>query len=163
MTAKNREGLISFITWMRSGGCEVDVRRRGPTTETLDHPFKCFTAAMDLETLAWLKLLIFTGKELAFEFICYVFEYWSLLSTSTLRPLMWWMRPGLPRFFFFALFRFHVLYWMQTEEQKKNRGGLETRLNPTIKPSTEVGAAALGNYMCSVLWSLPIFTYNMQP
>ena len=48
-TAKNREGLISCIAWMMSGGCKVDVERRGPTTEknALDHLFKCSTTALD--------------------------------------------------------------------------------------------------------------------
>ena len=74
-----------------------------------------------LQTLAWSKLLILTGKKLAFKFSTYIFEYWPLPPSSTSHPLTWWMLPSLSPFA--PIFCSHVLLWTQTE--CKTGGGLE--------------------------------------
>ena len=84
--AKSGEGLWAFITWMTSGGREVDggggaklpKQYTGSSVQVLYCSF-------GLQMLAWSKLLILTGKKLAFKFSAYIFEYWPLPPLRTPR------------------------------------------------------------------------------
>ena len=64
-----------------------------------------------LQMLAWSKLhvLVLTSKKLAFNFS--TMNIGPSIPTSTSRPLMWWMLPGLPRFLRWS----RVLLWTQKE------------------------------------------------
>ena len=115
--SKNGKGLVSFITWMTSGGRKVDARLKGKGTNhknnALDYPFKCSTAVLDLRR--W------CGQNYSLlEFIHYRFEYWPLpyilpRSTRVINET----RPS-P---FFAVFCF-----VNTNRRTKNGGGLGTGL-----------------------------------
>ena len=52
----------------RGGGAQLPKQRTGPSVRVLHHVF-------GLQTLAWWKLLVLTGKKLALKFSAYVFEY----------------------------------------------------------------------------------------
>ena len=109
---KNGEDLVSSITCVMSGGHENDVRGRGPTAKTTHWITR--SSALP-QTLAWSKLLTFTGKKLALGVSS--LHIWMLASPATSTDVTHVMdetRPSL----FFTLFRFRVLYWMQTEKQK---------------------------------------------
>ena len=99
-------------------------REEGPNHKhnALVHLFKRSTAVLDVKTLAWSKLLIFTSKKIALRVYSYIVEYWLLPLTSLSRPprihLMSYMTDETRPSRFFVLFHFHVLYWTQTEEQK---------------------------------------------
>ena len=123
MEAKDNggEGLVSFMMWVTSGGCEVDgdqlqKQHTGSSIQAL-YP------SSGLKTLAWSKLLAFTGKKLAFGVYSLhtgPSPYIHPASTHVMNET----RPSL----FFAVFRFvYILYWTQTIKQK-NGGGLGTRL-----------------------------------
>ena len=129
---KNGEGLGAFITWMTSGEHEVDVGgggdqlaelHTGSSVQALYHVF-------GLQTLAWSKLLVLTGKKLAFKFSTYIFECRPLPPCPPRIHLAstWWMFPGLPHFS--PVFHSHVLLWTQTEGE--NGRVLGTRLSPVI-------------------------------
>ena len=79
--------LGAFITWMTSGGCEVDIGGEGPTAKTTHRTVRALYRIFELQTLAWWKLLVLTSKKLAFKFSTYIFEYWPfppyLQLTST--------------------------------------------------------------------------------
>ena len=77
--AKSGEGLWAFITWMTSGGREVD----GGGGAKLPKQYtgssvRVLYCSFGLQMLAWSKLLILTGKKLAFKFSAYIFEYQPL-------------------------------------------------------------------------------------
>ena len=117
---------------MTSGGRQVDVvvgggqlpmQRTGSSVRVLYHSF-------GLQTSAWSKLLVLTGKKLAFKFSTLLI----ILSITPPPPhhqpriyltlFPWWMLPGLPRFS--LLFCSRVLLWTQTIG--RNGEGLGTRL-----------------------------------
>ena len=105
-TAKNGEGLVSFIMWVTSGGHEVDIRGRGPTAKKYTGSFiQVLYRSSGLKTLAWSKLLTFTGKKLTFG--VYLLHIWI---SSTPRPLTWWMRPG------------RFVYYTECKPNNKKRG-----------------------------------------
>ena len=100
---------------------------RGPTAKTTHRTNRlsalpCYRGP---DPLAWWKLLVLTGKKLAFKFSMYIFEYRAPPPLRPPRPLAWWMLPGLPRFS--PVFRSRVLLWTQTEG--KNGGGLENKVS----------------------------------
>ena len=66
---KNGEGLGAFITWMMSGGWEVEIEGWGQTAKTTH----CIIHSLGLQTLAWSKRPIMTNKKLAFEFSEYIY------------------------------------------------------------------------------------------
>ena len=126
-TAKNEEGLVSFITWMASSGRKVDVGRRGPTAKTT-HWIVFLSALLQfwtwegtesgLKLLVWLKLFVFTNKKLAFW--VYLIHIWIsapppyiyLMSTRVMNEI----RPS-P---FFTMSSASVYYAEhQLEEQTK--------------------------------------------
>ena len=118
-----RSGSIHHVndvrwTWGRHGreGVQLPKQHTGSSVQMLYHSF-------GLQTLAWMKLLVTTGKKLTFKFSTYIFEYWPLptyihlVSTHVMNA----PRPSL----FFAAFRSHILLWIQ---KVKTRGGLGMRL-----------------------------------
>ena len=88
---------------MTSDGHEMDIEGEGPN-------------------LALLKLLVLTGKKLAFKFSTYIFEYQSLPTYihCTLTHVMNAPRP--------SLFFTGILPLCTTVTEGKNRGGLGMRL-----------------------------------
>ena len=110
-TPKNNDRLGSFIIWMMSSGCKVDVGGEGAMQPQKQHTglsvgVLCHSSGLQM-LAAWSKLFILTSKKLAFGLV------WNICPsppTSILRPLTWWMSPGLLLFF-----SIHI----QTEEQKK--------------------------------------------
>ena len=79
--------------------------------------------------LVWSKLLVFTGKKLAFR----VFFFNTYLNigpspTSTLRPPPWWMRPGLPSY---SLCLPLLCIILDANWRTKTGGGLGMRLGLT--------------------------------
>ena len=118
---KRKAGSIHHVndirwTWGGGGGPQLPNQRTGPSVRVLCSVF-------GLQTLAWRKLLVLTGKKLTFKFSTYIFEYRPLPPTSTLVSTYVMNAPRPSRF----LPVFHVLLWMETEG--KNGGGLGTRLN----------------------------------
>ena len=110
-TAQNGEGLVSFIMWVTSG----DQPQKQCTGSFIQVHYR----SSGHKTLAWSKLLTFTGKKLTFG--VYSLHFWI---SSTPRPLMWWMRPGLPCFSLSS-----ALYIiLNANRTTKNRGGLGMRL-----------------------------------
>ena len=112
---KNRESLASShhhvnnIRWT-----EVDIGREGPTTKTMHWIIRLSSLPQFWTSDVSSKLPALASKKLAFKLSS--FEYQPLpLPTSTLRPLTWWTQA----FPIFAVLCFRVLYWMQTDEQKK--------------------------------------------
>ena len=94
-SAKNGEGLGAFITWMTSGGCEVDMGGGGvggrvqlPKQHTR-LSVRVLYRSFELQTLASSKLLVLIGKKHAFKFSMYIFEC-LLVSTHMNAP-----RPSL--------------------------------------------------------------------
>ena len=62
--------------WVTSGGREVDMGGRGPTAKTMHRTVRLSALPhFGLQTLVWWKLLVLTGKKLAFKFSTYIFEY----------------------------------------------------------------------------------------
>ena len=59
--------------------CEVDMGegrgegRGQPQNNALDHSFKALPRSSGLQVLVWLKLLLSTGKKLAFQLSVYIF------------------------------------------------------------------------------------------
>ena len=105
---QNREGLGAFITWMTSGGRGTDVGvGRGPMPR---QSVRALHRVFGIQTLAWRKLLVLTGKKLVFKLVRTYLNISSSLPMSTSCPLTWWMLPGLPIFR-----RSRVLLWMQTK------------------------------------------------
>ena len=91
--------------WLMSGGCDscqVDVRwtwEEGQLAKQCTGPsIRALYSSIGVQTLAWSKLLVLTGKKLAFKFSTYIFQYQPLPPMSTSCPFMWWMLPGLPHF-----------------------------------------------------------------
>ena len=139
-STKNREGLVSSITWVTSGGCDNDVRGRGLTArsrknryewviihETWKVQSKSTLSSSDCTTMILTML-----RSNSHECVHGCYTGWSpppyIIIASTLRPpdvthVMDETRPSL----FFALFHFRVLYWTQTEEQKRGRPGNKAR------------------------------------
>ena len=142
---RGRPGLIhhvSDVRWTR-GGRKNDVRGRGPTA----HPSKnCYEWVLIHETWPVQRvqskntisssdcttMLLTTLWSSYHECVHGRYTGWSpppyVIFTSNSRPpdvthVMNETRPS-P---FFALFRFHVLYWMQTKEIKWGRSGNEAR------------------------------------
>ena len=121
--AKNWEGLEAFITWMTSGGCNVDVGGRGPTAKTT-HKIICLSTSPCFQTpdLSVMETIRLDRKETHFQYVYFWIlvlpPYVHLTSTHVMN-----MFSGLPCFNFSPIFQL----WMQTEG--KNGGGLGTRLN----------------------------------
>ena len=66
---QGRPGLIHHMSDVRwtQGGRENDVKGRGPTTKQRTGSYiQALYRSCGLKTLAWSKLLAFTGKKLAF-------------------------------------------------------------------------------------------------
>ena len=59
----------------RVSECEVDMGEgRGQRqNNALDHSFKALPRSSGLQVLVWLKLLLLTGKKLAFQLRVYIF------------------------------------------------------------------------------------------
>ena len=116
-TCENGEGLGVFIMWMMSGGQEVDKRwtwgggevdvgGRGLTTKTMHWIIHSNALPQfELQTLAWTKLLVLTGKKLSFKFQCV--HIW-ILALPLHVHLAWWMLPGLH---FFTGLPLHYCEW----------------------------------------------------
>ena len=66
---------VNDVRWTQDGhrgrGAQLPKWRTGPSVRVLYRVFR-------LQTLALLKLLVLTGKKLAFKFSMYIFKYWSL-------------------------------------------------------------------------------------
>ena len=127
-STKNGEGLGIPITWMTSGGCEVDVGGRGShSNNVLDFIIECSNDSQD----SWGS----QGRQHSTSLVrnslyCSLHTSWLMGNaplTSTLRPPDVIHVIDVPRPSpFFTLFRFCVLYW--TKPKNKKRGGLGTRL-----------------------------------
>ena len=108
-----RPGLIHHmnnVRWMQGGH-----RKEGPSRKdnTLDYPFKRSTVVLDLRCWCGQNYSSSPVRNLLSSLFV---EYRPLPPTSTSCSLTWWMRPGLLCFSLF--FRFRVIYWTQSKEQK---------------------------------------------
>ena len=138
-SAKNGEGLGTPITWMTSGGQEVDVGgmvpdykygRNKPESEFLtgqaEYSWSC-------ERLV--SCLMVERSMMKSSTLFHIVECGPYPPMSTLRPPDIIHVIGVPRPSpFFALFGFHVLYLMQTEEKKWGRPGNEATKGYTKSP-----------------------------
>ena len=104
-----------------------DIRLEGEEpncqNDAQDNLFKRSTVFYRLQTLALLKLLVLTGKKLAFKFGTYIFEYRSLPYLHPLHINSYVMNAPRPSPFFTG---FPLLCITVTEG--KNEGGLGMRL-----------------------------------
>ena len=54
----------------------------GGVAQPQKHLFQAFNCSSGLQMLAWLKLLVLTGKKLAFELSSYIFSYILILNIA---------------------------------------------------------------------------------
>ena len=107
-------------TWggCRGWGAQLPKQRTGPSVWALYHTFR-------LQTLAWWKLLVLSGKKLAFKFSTYIFEYRPLppyvhlASTHVMNA----SRPSL----FFAGIPLPCIIENANRRPKRDRPGTEAR------------------------------------
>ena len=116
---RGRPGLIhhmSDVMWMQ-GGRENDVRGgdQPQKQHTGSYIQALYHSSDDSRYFTWSKLLAFTSKKLALG--VYSLHIWTSASPATSIDVTHVMDEtrSSP---FFTLFRFRVLCWTQTEEQK---------------------------------------------
>ena len=122
---KNGETLGTPFMWMTSGGCEVDIGRALPV-------FKLVCNKQVLYHLSWVLSILWMSGVLVIvgvlvDEIQYVIWMWTSLSpyvhlASTSHHSCDRCSQAFP---VFHHFRCCVLYWMQTEEQKRGSPGNE--------------------------------------
>ena len=109
---------VSDVRWTR-GGRENDIRERDqPQKQHTGSYVQALYRSSGLKTLAWSKLLAFTGKNLLLEFIRYlhVFEYWLLLLHLVSTHVM--DETRLPRFSHSSA----SVYYTERKPKNKKRG-----------------------------------------
>ena len=145
-SSKNWEGLGALITWVTSGGCEMDVEGAGPHSRFCWSSISLSSSWLGLSALLLVETLVAVDNSAQ---PC--LKLW--LALSSLCPLNVAHMMNAPRLSPFSpLFHFCVLLSMQTKEQEQGRPGNEAR------------GTAPTNYFLSgvVLWT-HLFWYHIPP
>ena len=143
---------------MTSGGREVDVGGEEPNCQNnaQDHPFE---RSLGLQTLVWWKLLVLTGKKLAFKFSTYMFEY-GLLSPYVHLESTHVMNAPRPSPCLNFRQSSNSMYYCKRKREIKT-GGLGTRLTQ-IPPQCYLGQYQLVYQEC-ILWASKCFVIVAFP
>ena len=121
----------------------------GPNCQnnSLDHPFECFITVLDSRHRDRNYLSSLVRNSLSSLVQSYL-RIGPSPPMSTLRPLTWWMLPGV-----LPVFRSRVLLWMQTEGKNGGRPGNEAK--PRVHQAT---LEARGHVTCHRQQNL--YTHN---
>lgn len=127
---KNGKGLGLFIMWTTSGGREMDIGWRGPTAKTTH--WQAFYRSSGLQMLAWLKLLILTGKNSLMSIVHTYLNicpspYVHLGSTHTMNETTF----PVCLFVFFSVLQLPCFTLNAKWRTKNGRHGNEANVTPT--------------------------------